>query len=208
MKKPVFVAVVALVSVAWGQSKTADPSVFGVRLGDALSIQECNRPKINNFFMYEGSNTSICYKRRIMIWEQEKFSTPITTEMIDLVFPTCFVGKECNRPSILDGSEITAQIIDGKLEWIAIPTHGLRDQEEVLTTLKEKYGEPAGSMPITAQNGFGATFSGTIGTWKFENLDVYFSGIHGRADSGVIEIGTKAGTKFRTAMLQPKGPKL
>jgi hypothetical protein len=208
MKNPVFVALVALTSVAWGQNKTADLSVFGIRLGDALSIHECNRPKINNNFIYQGSNASICYKRRIMIWEQEKFSAPITTEMIDLVFPTCFVGKECDRPSILDGPEIAVQVIDGKPEWIAIPTPGLRNEDEVLATLKGKYGEPTASMPITAQNGFGATFTGTFATWKFENLDVFFSGIYGRADSGLIEISTKAGTKFRAATLQPKGPKL
>jgi len=190
----------------WAQSKVhtaiADTTVYGIRLGEPLAMPECKRTKISDSYYYDGTDASLCYTRLILPWDQKKFAEPVTTEIVFLFFP---LDK---KPLIARPTGVSAQIISGKVESITILTHGNLDQDVALATLREKYGEPTTVVPETLQNSLGASFTTTLATWKFDNLNVSFYGIFDASDKGRLQISTNKGTEFSSASKEPKGPKL
>ena len=193
--------IMALSAVA--QTKSADDTVFGMRLGEKFSIPECVRLKKSN--LYAENDPAPCYERIGLTWgKKTQHDSPVTNDTVTILFP--FI----QRPPIISGLKITAQIVDGNLESIGFNTMGLQTQDQTLSALKEKYGDPTSLAELKKQNNFGATFDSHFSVWKFEKFTVVFQGTTDRVDSGLVNIDTRKGAEYRSALLKKSqdGPKL
>lgn len=169
-----------------------DMTVFGLKLGEKFTVPECER--IGNFY---NNNKSTCYKRDSIYSNNKKIlpTEPIITDEVEIDFPLS------EAPTMASYGTIVATIINGTLEGISFNTRGISDNEDVLVTLKEKYGKPTVLIPTKTQNRLGATFDFYIASWKFDNLDVSFFGVLTTLDKGSVQIDTKIGGKWRDKKL-------
>lgn len=170
-----------------------DMTVFGLTVGGKLSIAECERTK----YGYNYSKT-VCFERfSKYVSGVDVYSTePINNENIVVKFPFS------DSPRIVKGSSVSAIILDGKLEGVSFATSGISDADDVLTTLKEKYGKPLSYIPRKVQNRMGASFDAFIAGWTFDNLDVSFFSVMTTLDSGEVIIDTKKGGAWRKKQME------
>lgn len=188
-----------LATSASAQKKEADSTVFGFHLGEKVSIPECARHYAGENYFYAHNDLVTCFER-----SANDPRSVMINEKISIRFP---VDKQ---PAIVSGSAILAWISEGTLESVCFDTRGLSDQDQILSELKEKYGRPSSTTEIKKQNSFGATFLSHNVVWKFANLTVVFQGTTDRIDSGLVNIDTKKGAAYRSALLRQSqvGPKL
>lgn len=199
------------------QAKEADMTVYGIRLGGKLSIPECKRSVKNKYFPVPPSDvmqvTSLCFAwKGINIPEP---NTPVITDEVEIYFPAfgtphgLLTGAEASADNL--PGPIEGQIVDGNIEAITLYTEGLQFQDLVLTTLKEKYGEPTEFKEKSKQNALGAVFASHSAAWRFSNLAVSFEGTINSTNVGYIFICTNKGTEYilKTAKQRPQaGPKM
>ena len=88
-------------------------------------------------------------------------------------------------------------VIDGVLEGLGFNTGGISSQDYVMEKLKEKYGEPTAFTPLKIQNRLGASFDAVTAEWSFDNLIVKFNSAEGQITSGLINIDSPKGKKWR-----------
>jgi len=188
-------------SIAPAQSKQADATVFGFRLGERLSIPECARLTKKSIIYAENDN-SPCFER--ILSPLEKLHPPLSAnETITIFFP---IGQD---PSMISGRTILGQLVEGNLESIGFSTRGIENQDEILASLVAKYGDAGTLTEEEKQNAFGATFDSHLAIWSFSNLSVIFQGTTDRVDAGAVNIDTPKGAAFRSALQSSEhGPKL
>jgi hypothetical protein len=215
VKKYIAILGVALSFAASASAeKEADTTVYGLHLGEKLSLPECQRVldkknKATNTYD-EDPGPAICFQRRWMdspVLRQAAAppDTPFVTAHIQIKFPSS------NRPQIgvIPVQYIFGQVIDGNLEEVAISTCGLECQDEALAMLKEKYGEPSSVRDENVENQLGAVFVLRQADWlEFSNLKVSLLGFDSTLHEGLIRIMTLKGFDFRYPQRQATGPKL
>jgi len=187
---------------AFAQTKTADSTVFGLHLGEKLSLPECTHLKKST--LYLENDGVVCFERSIAAWEKSKWSSPVFDETVMILFP---FGR---KPALASKYKIVGQVVEGNLESIGFNTSGITAQEQTLEGLTAKYGDPTKTVNETKQNAFGARFDSHVAVWEFDNLTVIFQGTTDRIDSGLVNIDTRKGAKFRARLLgnSQTGPNL
>ncbi len=200
------------------QLKEADATVYGIHLGEKLSLPECKRAvQIKGFVGRDYDDmliASLCFERRGA--STTKPNAPVVTEKVRILFPLDDTPSHVltNAEAFVDNvpGPIEAQIIDGNIESVTIFTEGLQPQDLLLAMLKEKYGEPTSLGEVNKENRFGAIFASHLAKWgQFTNLTVLFQGTGSRIDVGAIDIWTNKGGEY--LLEHPKqqtqvGPKL
>lgn len=160
-------------------------SAFGLALGQDFSVPECTKAS----YGYSIGTNHVCFE---WLFGAEKESQPIVTKTVLVRFPII------DSPSIVKGGSLLARVIDGKLEGLSFNTLGTRNANNVLSKLKEKYGEPTAFLPLSVKNKLGATFEAFAASWHRPNLKVFFNSVSGSLDSGVVQIDTKKGSDDRS----------
>jgi len=219
MKTVIVVTILCLCPTLFSQSKEAEatppktkeanPTVFGIRLGEKLSIPECKRSNPKNLLpgYYDSLYTSAirCYERDDA--RTAKPNAPIVSARVDILFPTEEIPH-----SVTFFDSISGQVVDGNLEYVTIVTCGLDCQDAALGMLKEKYGQPSDLTEEDKENGYGAVFTSHLAVWsQFANLRVEFHGTRGHTDEGIIYIMTSKGHDLlleRAKQQTQTGPKL
>jgi len=151
--------------------------VFGIPFGRRLQMPECNK----QYGIYDLHKKSVCFER---IFGKEKLTSTIENETVRITFPIS------DSPKIVKNGVLLGTIIDGKLEGINFNTLGVRDADQVLLKLKEKYGEPQEYLPYVEENRLGQKFNAFAALWKLDNLEVYMQSILGSVTSGLVSIDT------------------
>lgn len=193
------------------QSKEAATTVFGMHLGEKLSLPECKRlkqPPSQPLSGYEdypvGYPSMHCFERSDAA--TTKPDAPLGTTTVSVFFP---VGEE---PQIggFGVLFISGWVIEGNLETVDIRTFGVDCQDGALAQLKEKYGEPSSLREENKQNRMGAVFTAHVADWQFTNLTVSFHGIDEELNEGHILIMTNKGRAFVLDLAERNktGPKL
>jgi hypothetical protein len=216
MKSLAIVVVLALAaSSAPAQTKTADNSVFGVvRIGETLAVPECSKLPSGK---YVGVDSHTCYVDQYIVTAFEdkdpaarqifmnglakRVKSPLRTGMVTVFFD--------RRPEIVSGTGVSAQVIDGKVEFVKFDTAGVSSADQVFAALKTKYGPPTNLESLTVKTMAGAEFPAVSARWEFDNLVVLFHGASGRVDSGSVVIATMKGIDFETNVAKSvNGPNL
>jgi len=206
VKNMVLIAlIVLLASTAFAQGKSPDMTIFGFRLGDKLTLPEC--AYIKKMMIYTENDSAPCYERFYNFREMKQQTIPPVNETIQILFP---FG---NAPSIMAGRKAIAQVVSGKLESISFNVMGLefRDRDQVLSALKDKYGEPSRIQKEAKQNSFNASVSSLTVDWSFVDLTVSLQDVvTDKIDSGLVNIDTAKGSAYRVSLQNryDTGPKL
>ncbi len=169
------------------QATHADMTVFGYKLGEKLTVRECSCKIVEStegyglaakhyknytyvdFFPVTGGGD--CYKRtdlqkyKVRKKDQLDSLLPVTNGVVDVDF-------DLNKsPKICILGKFSATLVDSKLTAVAFSI-ATNAADEVLETLKKKYGPNPAIKNYQVQNGYGATLNYYIAVWSFSNLTV------------------------------------
>ena len=167
---------------------SAEPTIFGLELGKALTLPKCPiSPRFNDVDLF--GQTAIC------VWERGAKTS--------IVFPND------KRPAIGKSPSIGATVKDGILQGLTIYTFGAASQESVFAALQEKFGKPSKVSKAQAQNLYGAQFNNINALWEQPSVTVEFWGVETKVDTGVVWIETPEVRAARMAeVVKPKGAAL
>jgi hypothetical protein len=182
-------------------------SVFGIRLGQPLTLPECAR---NEYLWYVGTGT--CYKRDQKIYgvpEEKKWDKkyiknyqknnpppPLGTEQVMISFATA------DWPQYVQPMNTSVLLIDGRVEGVQFYTFGISDADSMRERLKQKFGGPTSILPLTVKNRLGLPFDAFIATWQLPNVIVTFWSVDTSLDHGRVTVDTKNGDTWRTQQLK------
>lgn len=177
----------AIVAFTFSTSAAAtDMSVFGLSLGQKLSIPECEKTK----YGYSLVIKQACYQ------SLSAQKAPVVTGTILIKIPI----KEI--PGVIKGDTVSGQVVDGNLEAVGFNTRGISDQESALDTLQKKYGKPSAYEPRAVQNQMGATYNVFTAGWEFSELVITFQSVTDTINSGMVNIDTRKGLEYRNGLLK------
>jgi hypothetical protein len=182
-------------------------TVFGIMtLGKPLAIPQCEKlkPTKKAIPFYDPAPKTTCFKHREIWGEERIWPDQVSSGSVDVVFPAL------NGPAIVSGSAVYVNVIDGNLEAIQFETGGYSAQDEVLSQLKKKYGEPSRAWDEERKNLMGASFGAHKALWSLPDLVVTFDGMGEKVDSGQVNIYTRKGWDAAAAALKknPERPQL
>lgn len=215
---------------------TLDMTVYGMRLGEKLTIPECKRAKkpvrllpglpIIYLDYYDSGSSAIASISGLSVTDRcfaradaaaAKWGDPLGTTRVAIFFP------EGDRPQfVVPIGSVSGQVVDGKLESVTIATCGTDCQDETLAVLTEKYGKPHTFEDENKQNKFGAVYTSHKAAWTFLSVNqlsadvsaaliVSFRGTTETLDEGRIDIMTQKGLDFAVKQIDQEtrvGPKL
>ncbi len=190
-----------------GNKKDVDQTVFGLHLGDKFSVPECAREKSSSGLLdrYKGGDPSLCF--RLDAYELLSHFVPPDTPVLNNQQIKLDFAKGVTEMTL----NVSAKIIDGNFEGVLIITSGLKSQDELLTMLREKYGDPSDFQEEKKETAGGGVFESHLAIWRFDNFVVTFGGTADRTDSGFIAIETKKQQEFVRAWREKRNavaPKL
>lgn len=164
----------------------AENTVYGLRLGEPLSLAECQKARIAGRLTYVNPTANACVQTIIDVREQPIDLTDLNATLL-IAFPPSqtLTGSAYSR--------ISGVVRAGRLEAVTISTQGYSNQDLVFDDLLGKYGQPTSSakLPLT---GSGATFRGGItAIWRKPDLVVEFMGVSGGAHTGTLRVMTPTG---------------
>jgi hypothetical protein len=177
-------------AIAAGAGVAPSRDVLGLSLGAEWLIEECPTRKLMSDLTTYQSDYEIkvkpCFKSRRQLG-LGRAALLNEGEMVYLMLG--------DTPAGIKGDFALAWHVEGKLESITLYTYGRDVQENVFSQLTDKFGQPAALETEELQNSYGAKFSSIKAEWKFSDLDVSFTGIGGKVDSGYVTIETPTGKR-------------
>lgn len=162
-----------LASAATAAPTAVQPSLYGVALGKAIELPECEKlgsPSLDGRtkpYRQTGFDTPTCFKH------------VVEGSSIDVHVQGLTISKN-NTVSVL--------LRNGLPDRISVRTEGVEDQDDVLRTLTFKFGKPRKLARPRAQNRMGAVFSLIEAEWRVGSASLSFSTNTGSIDSGVVEL--------------------
>jgi hypothetical protein len=90
------------------------------------------------------------------------------------------------------GFRLYATVHAGVLDALGFVTRGIKDQEQVMAKLAEKFGPPLKFEKTPMQNGFGAQFLIYHASWLNGDVVVFFDVDNSNPDNGSVLIETPA----------------
>lgn len=164
---------------------------YGIAIDAPLSLSECPRMESAGMVIYKSSKEP-CLQNLF-----PKAGVPLNLDSgLTVVFP---VGQ---TPYGSSWNQVGLVVLEGRVAALTISTTGATSQNQLFESLVAKYGPPNTKQSISLQNAYGAKVESIVAEWdKGENLQVNFFGIIGRADSGQLLIGTRAGLAERQARI-------
>lgn len=88
---------------------------------------------------------------------------------------------------------VMAEVINGRVESISVPTAGFTHQEALLSALSAKFGKPSKLERTPVTTGVGAKFERISAEWSGANLHVHYFGMLSSIDEGSIAVRTDLG---------------
>lgn len=165
-----------LVAALYGARGTASAgtiTVFGIPLGEPLSLPQCAQE-------LPISVSATC-------WTYD--APTVDSSLRTLHFP--------NPP--VWASEVSAIVDSGVVAFVTIQTGGVSNQDDVMAELRSKFGEPTKFQKIEAQNRMGARYIVDRAVWDSPQYFVRFDadgsdgGTHdGNIDEGWVSIATQS----------------
>lgn len=180
-----------VLSIAFLAPWAAAHSVYGLELGQPLSLQECPKTSIAGSYSYSVA-AAPCYRGSPVR------AAPVQPEdAVMVAFPYSKI------PSQSSSNMVGVFVIDGVLQLVVINTQGAATQEAVFDDLVGKYGKPSVSERLAVSTGYGAPAGGILAAWdEGDSLQVNFFGVAGSYRTGLLLIGTKRGQEERTERLK------
>jgi hypothetical protein len=188
---------VLLTTLVAAQAAPSPTSIFGISIGEPLSLSECipatdpakyhtDKSAYKGNFYYKFPVAAPCFER---LAQQGQGNSPVN-EIVNVQFPL----KE--RLAAAADNAVVVQLLHGKVEFIRFNTKGRIFQDEDLATFSAKFGKPTSAKPVALQNGYGAEFEALIAIWKITpTVTATYSSFAGSISGkyGSFSIGTEQG---------------
>jgi hypothetical protein len=176
-------------------ARAADMTVFGLTLGEPFPLPECEKKGGN--YEYNTIQPQLCTKRLPTVKRLPTIGGPFREATIVVVsFP------KGQFPKIAEFESVKAMVIGGVLEGVSFNTGGAKKTNDVLGTLREKYGQPTDFIQRTFRNRLGVTTSGFSVTWESTDLEVIFHSMTVYDDDGTVYIHTPKGAELHRLLMQ------
>lgn len=157
----------------------ADNAVFGLELGQRLSLPEC--PKTTGAFPdYRIAHNEFCFERFPTRVGEEG---PIINDTIVISLP------HDKKPRMVSGN-VVGRVLDGRLESVTFNTAGQSVAELVLEDLVQKYGKPTSQEAVPGQTRMGAKFTAVNALWELPGLRVLYASVLDKISTGIVVIQT------------------
>lgn len=157
-------------------------TIFGLVLGEPLSLPECARDAILKSYAVRQSET--CQE----IWTGPQPHKAWDQQLI--IFPL-------ERAPLIAGTTIGTMIKGGRLIGVTFSTLGIEDQDEVLRQLTTKYGKPTTLSRRKVSTAAGAEFEALTATWDLPSGMVLFDSAPSRIDRGRVDVLTTEAKRLR-----------
>lgn len=173
-----------LVATAWCAISTctaagaADLTVFGLELGKALTLPDCQYRlgPVSGKKFYSPVQPTTCVEDS---YRSQGF--------VQVGRPVIFSDNEA--PAIIRYSRLTVlEAGDGRLVGVSFYTNGLPAQDAALAQLQTKYGAPTTLTERTIRTATGGPFQTFDAMWDLPGLRVEFRGTVGQIDMGRVTI--------------------
>jgi hypothetical protein len=178
MKLRQFIAVSILVLA--GAAHAQDMTVYGIAIGEPFNIQECPWGYgVDEDLARQGRKPpERCYDR---FSDRGAFygDAPAPTNG-DLLVKWISLDRMYTQPSVW------VTLIDGNVEAVVFPTSGVRNAQDVVTVLTEKYGKPTAHHTRRVTTLMAASLIVPSADWDLPRLRVTFDG----CDDSDITTGT------------------
>lgn len=166
-------------------------SIYGLELGQPLSLKECPKSGIAGSYSYSVAPVP-CYR-----------GSPVRAAPVqpqDAVMVAFPYGK---IPAQSSTNMVGVFVIDDVLQLVVINTQGVATQDAVFDDLVGKYGKPSVSQRLAITTGYGKPAGGILASWdEGEPLQVNFFGVAGSYGTGLLLIGTKRGQEERAERMK------
>jgi hypothetical protein len=159
-----------------GPAAAADRDVFGLTLGEPLSLPEC--AKTGQPPQYESLPQALCFQ-----WAGAPSATPGDDE-VRVHFP---FGK---GPAVVKSGVLRVRRIGGRIEAVAFETSGLSGRKEAHELLERKYGKATEVLAHFAKTKVGTPHESYLAIWRQPDIDVGFVAEEFTIDAGRIVIRT------------------
>jgi hypothetical protein len=168
-----------LATVTTAVATSTEKSLFGIALGQPLTLPECPRhPNIRGYDHVLTDWSGLCADL------QERVKHPWGTEELHVWFP--FKAT----PAYVRREAFWVQLMGGKVASIRFATCGERCQQAALSALEAKFGPPQSTKRRRLANRMGATFTSQDAAWNLGGTTVVFTGIADDVDWGEVEAST------------------
>jgi len=169
----------------------AQDTIFGFTFNEPVEAPECPFRSIGGKKYHEVKSDFTCF------W-------PVETKAGDPAPSRTVVISNSNAPRYMKGL-FKAYIQDEKLVGVRFFTFGVHSQEQTLSQLIQKYGEPLSATKRRVQTAAGATFEAVSAQWRTETVAVNFEGVIDRIDLGEVTVDTREFFTRRLHEVQKKG---
>ena len=157
--------------------------IAGISIGQPANLPECEKERSYGTIHYKTFPSNVpCWSHTI--FHRENLVLSQEAEMPANGTLQVGLGSKNVPEGVYDVADI--EVIDGKIEGIKLKTFGQSHQEEILSLLANKWGNPTTSNVQQLQNSFGAKFQGIEAQWLFGDFTIAFFGILTKPDEGLI----------------------
>ncbi|MEY2116236.1 MULTISPECIES: hypothetical protein [Rhodanobacter] len=182
MWKLILTVTLALCSVA---NATEPTNFLGLTIGGEFNLPECTWFGSGVLASYNDS-----YEQPVQpCWEHDTLKAH-PGDLLDAkgAFEVHYIPSRQHTPSGINPDSITVIVINGRIEGITLLTAGYNAQDELLLSLREKYGAPTKITSNPVHNAMGATFTNDRAKWVRADVTIEFEGIVSEITSGLIKV--------------------
>ena len=184
-------AVLLVVSAFCAGPAYSQDIIFGFTFNTPIEAPECPFRLIGGKKYHEVTSPFTCF------W-------PVEARPGDPLPSHTVVISTAIAPRYMKGL-FKAYVQDEKLVGVRFFTFGIHSQEQTLSQLKQKYGEPLSTTQRKVQTAAGATFEAISAQWRTETVSVNFEGVIDRIDLGEVTVDTTEFFRRRRQEAQKKG---
>jgi hypothetical protein len=155
---------------------------YGIELGKPMSYPECETRQIgkDTFYAASGPESGACFKR------PSGAGTAIPDGSTVMVLWPLGQGPQHAR------GDLDAFIQGGQVVRVRMTTNGADSQGELFADFVRKFGKPLRKDTQPLRNMFGQRYTAIYAGWVTRDVVVIFEGIAYRADSGQVNVYTRA----------------
>jgi hypothetical protein len=167
--------------------------LYGIELGKPMTYPECETRLYGKVLMYATvrPENSACFKNVAAPGKVPDSS------LLTVYWPFEQGPKHAS-------TELDAYVQDGQVVRVRMFTNGASSQSGLFAELSRKFGKPVRKETQALRNALGQRYTAIYAAWQTDEVVVIFEGIGTTADSGSVNVYTRAQFDAETARERKK----
>jgi hypothetical protein len=189
MTRKTFLALLAVLAVQPVMAQ--EPlTLFGIPFNQSLAIPECPWKDVRDYMSRDRKATkreynNIHFSDTLCYTQHRNIGQPPTDGNVSFVFPLS------KAPSM---GRLNGRLVNGRLQRMAVYTHGISAQASDFEMLTQKFGQPTKLNRPAVQNRMGASFDTIEAEWALsDGISVLYGSALTKIDEGIVIVSTPEG---------------